>query len=124
MKLLLDQDIYATTDRFLRGLGYEVVNAVQLGLSQAEDEQLRKNLRIILLSYQRPLDLNINSLVFIYHPRPSWRGLFFPAGVLLIQNFSWPDLCGQSPLDPGWRSLLIAGLSSGRNCYRPHRFQP
>ena len=42
MKLLLDQDIYATTKRFLVGLGHDVVAAHQLGLSRASDEDLLK----------------------------------------------------------------------------------
>ncbi len=40
MKFLLDQDVYAITARFLSGLGYDVVLAGQLGLSQAKDEEL------------------------------------------------------------------------------------
>lgn len=40
MKFLLDQDVYAITARFLSGLGYDVVLAAQLGLSQAKDEEL------------------------------------------------------------------------------------
>ena len=40
MKLLLDQDVYANTMRFLSRLGHDVVPAAQLGLSRALDEQL------------------------------------------------------------------------------------
>ncbi len=40
MKLLLDQDVYASTARFLRGLGYDVVRAGEVGLSRAADEEL------------------------------------------------------------------------------------
>lgn len=40
MKFLLDQDVYAATARFLVGLGHDVVQAAQIGLSQATDEQL------------------------------------------------------------------------------------
>jgi predicted nuclease of predicted toxin-antitoxin system len=35
MRFLLDQDVYATTARFLEQLGHEVVQASQLGLSRA-----------------------------------------------------------------------------------------
>jgi len=42
MKFLLDQDIYAITARFISGLGYDVVLAAELGLSQADDEELLK----------------------------------------------------------------------------------
>ncbi len=40
MKLLLDQDVYAATARFLSDLGHDTVPAAQVGLSQAEDEGL------------------------------------------------------------------------------------
>jgi predicted nuclease of predicted toxin-antitoxin system len=40
MKFLTDQDVYATTVRFLSGLGHDVVTAAQLGLAQAEDTEL------------------------------------------------------------------------------------
>lgn len=34
MKFLLDQDVYATTARFLRGLGHDVVPVALMGLAQ------------------------------------------------------------------------------------------
>jgi predicted nuclease of predicted toxin-antitoxin system len=37
MMFLADQDVYASTIGFLRGLGHDVVSAGQLGLSQAHD---------------------------------------------------------------------------------------
>ena len=40
MRFLIDQDVYATTIRFLEGLGHDVVPVAQLGLSLAEDEYL------------------------------------------------------------------------------------
>jgi predicted nuclease of predicted toxin-antitoxin system len=40
MRFLTDQDVYATTVRFLSGLGHDVVTAAQLGLAQAEDAEL------------------------------------------------------------------------------------
>jgi predicted nuclease of predicted toxin-antitoxin system len=40
MKFLADQDVYASTIGFLRGLGHDVVLAAQLGLSQAEDAEM------------------------------------------------------------------------------------
>jgi predicted nuclease of predicted toxin-antitoxin system len=42
MNFLLDQDVYAATVRFLRELGHDVIPVAQLGLSQAEDEELLK----------------------------------------------------------------------------------
>jgi len=40
MKFLLDQDVYAVTEQFLRELGHEVVTASGIGLSSAEDSEL------------------------------------------------------------------------------------
>lgn len=42
MKFLLDQDVYAITARFISGLGHDVVLVAQIGLSQADDEDLLK----------------------------------------------------------------------------------
>jgi predicted nuclease of predicted toxin-antitoxin system len=40
MNFLADQDVYANTIGFLRGLAHDVVTAAQLGLSRAEDAAL------------------------------------------------------------------------------------
>ena len=40
MKLLLDQDVYAVTARFLNELGHDVVPVTRIGLSQAEDVEI------------------------------------------------------------------------------------
>jgi predicted nuclease of predicted toxin-antitoxin system len=40
MKFLLDQDVYATTVRFLEQLGHDVVPVARVGLSRASDEEL------------------------------------------------------------------------------------
>jgi predicted nuclease of predicted toxin-antitoxin system len=40
MKLLLDQDVYAITARFLDDLGHDIVPVAGIGLSQAEDEEI------------------------------------------------------------------------------------
>lgn len=40
MKFLADQDVYAITIGFLRGLGHDIVSASQLGLAQADDADL------------------------------------------------------------------------------------
>src|SRR5687767_13363186 len=42
MKFLLDQDVYALTERFLREQGYDVVTASELGLSRALDSEMLK----------------------------------------------------------------------------------
>lgn len=40
MRLLLDQDVYAVTERFLRALDHDVVTAGGLGRSRATDDEL------------------------------------------------------------------------------------
>jgi predicted nuclease of predicted toxin-antitoxin system len=40
MKLLLDQDVYAATARFLLELGHDVVPVATIGLSQAPDQEI------------------------------------------------------------------------------------
>jgi predicted nuclease of predicted toxin-antitoxin system len=40
MKFLTDQDVYATTVRFLTGFGHDTVTAAQLNLAQAQDSAL------------------------------------------------------------------------------------
>lgn len=40
MKFLIDQDVYATTVRFIKNLGHDVVLVEELGLSQEKDISL------------------------------------------------------------------------------------
>ena len=40
MKLLLDQDVYAITERYLRDLGHDVLPVADIGGSRASDEAL------------------------------------------------------------------------------------
>jgi hypothetical protein len=42
MKFLLDQDVYAVTARFLVGMAHDVVTASEIGMSEADDEELLK----------------------------------------------------------------------------------
>lgn len=64
MKLLADQDVYASTIRSLSGLGHDVVPAAQLGLAQAEDAELlrvaRDEGRILVTR-----DRDFGALVFV-----------------------------------------------------------
>jgi predicted nuclease of predicted toxin-antitoxin system len=43
MKFLADQDVYATTIRYLSGLGHDVSLLAQLGLARAEDAELLRH---------------------------------------------------------------------------------
>jgi len=42
MKFLLDQDVYASTARFLNDLGHDAVPVAKIGLSRADDSDLLK----------------------------------------------------------------------------------
>lgn len=42
MKFLLDQDVYAATQKFLKSLKHDIVPVSQLGLSRADDSDLLK----------------------------------------------------------------------------------
>lgn len=64
MKFLLDQDVYATTARFLEALGHDIVPVARMGLSQASDEELlyvaQKERRIFVTR-----DRDFGGLVFV-----------------------------------------------------------
>jgi predicted nuclease of predicted toxin-antitoxin system len=65
MKFLLDQDVYALTERFLREIGYDVVTASELGLSRAQDSDLLK----LAMEQGRIFvtrDRDYGNLVFVY----------------------------------------------------------
>jgi len=65
MKFLLDQDVYALTERFLRGQDYDVVTASELGLSRAQDSDLLK----LAMEQGRVFvtrDRDYGNLVFVY----------------------------------------------------------
>ena len=46
MRLVTDQDVYATTVQLLRDLGHDVVTAAQLGLSRASDTALLQSAKV------------------------------------------------------------------------------
>ena len=66
MKFLLDQDVYALTEHFLRELGHDVITASGLGLSRALDTELLKiageQERIFVTR-----DRDYGNLVFVQH---------------------------------------------------------
>lgn len=45
MRLLADQDVYAATVQFLRGLGHDVATAAEQGMSQSADAELLRAAR-------------------------------------------------------------------------------
>ena len=46
MRLLADQDVYAATVQYLRGLGLDVVTAAERGMSRSEDAELLRIARL------------------------------------------------------------------------------
>ena len=69
MRFLTDQDVYAATIGFLRGLGHEIVPAAQLGLARATDTQLlrvaQEQGRLLLTR-----DRDFGGLVFVERQGP------------------------------------------------------
>jgi predicted nuclease of predicted toxin-antitoxin system len=65
MKFLLDQDVYALTERFLREIGYDVLTASDLGLSRAQDSDLLK-LAVEQGRIFVTRDRDYGNLVFVY----------------------------------------------------------
>ena len=45
MRLLADQDVYAATVLYLRGLGHDVTTAAEIGMSRSEDADLLRSAR-------------------------------------------------------------------------------
>lgn len=69
MRLLLDQDVFAVTDHFLRVNGHDVVLAAELGLARAEDEVIldhaRRLARVLITR-----DRDYGTLVFVRNLGP------------------------------------------------------
>jgi predicted nuclease of predicted toxin-antitoxin system len=64
MNLLLDQDVYEVTARFLIGLEHDVVRVAELGMAQASDEEnLNKALDLNRIFVTR--DRDYGNLVFV-----------------------------------------------------------
>lgn len=64
MRLLLDQDVYEVTARFLIGLEHDVVRVRELGMAQASDEEnLKKALELNRIFVTR--DRDYGNLVFV-----------------------------------------------------------
>ena len=64
MKLLLDQDVYYVTAKFLINSGYDVVRVSEIGFSQASDERIlsfAQEQRKILITRDR----DYGNLVFV-----------------------------------------------------------
>jgi predicted nuclease of predicted toxin-antitoxin system len=82
MRFLTDQDVYASTVRFLSGLGHNVVTAGQLGLAQAEDTELlrvaHEQGRILVTR-----DRDFGTLVFVQGSGP---GIIYLRILPSIQN--------------------------------------
>ena len=64
MKLLLDQDIYEVTARFLINLGHDVIRVAELGMAQASDEE-NLNKALVLNRIFVTRDRDYGNLVFV-----------------------------------------------------------
>jgi predicted nuclease of predicted toxin-antitoxin system len=64
MRFLADQDVYAITIAFRNGLGHDVVRAAQLGLAQAEDDELLRVARELERVFVTR-DRDFGALVFV-----------------------------------------------------------
>jgi predicted nuclease of predicted toxin-antitoxin system len=69
MRFLFDNDVYAVTAQFLRGLGHDVVTVAGIGLAQAVDtdllEEARQQQRIFVTR-----DRDFGALVFVHGMGP------------------------------------------------------
>lgn len=64
MRLLLDQDVYETTARFLINLQHDVVRVAELGMARTDDEEnLKKALELNRVFVTR--DRDYGNLVFV-----------------------------------------------------------
>ena len=64
MRLLLDQDVYGITARFLIDLGHDVVRVAELGMARAADEEnLHKAIELNRIFVTR--DRDYGNLVFV-----------------------------------------------------------
>jgi len=79
VRLLLDQDVYEITARFIIGLGHDVVRVAELGMAQASDEEnLKKALELNRIFVTR--DRDYGNLVFV-------KGI--KSGVLYLRILPW-----------------------------------
>jgi predicted nuclease of predicted toxin-antitoxin system len=68
VKLLLDQDVYEVTARYLAAIGHDVLKVSELGMARAEDEEnLRKALELDRIFVTR--DRDYGNLVFVRQMR-------------------------------------------------------
>jgi predicted nuclease of predicted toxin-antitoxin system len=122
MKFSADQDVYAITISFLRGLGHDVVSAAQLGLPQAEDAEL---LRIAHVQERIFVtrDRDFGALVFVQGSGP---GVIYLRSLPSTQNAVHAELervltlYGEKELhasfvvvEPGRHRIRRLGHSSG-----------
>ena len=115
MKLLLDQDVYAATARFLRDSGHDVVSASEIGRSRATDSEL------LSLAHQQ-------ERVFVTRDR-DFGGLVFlgnlGAGVLYLRISPSSLRAGHDELDKILKTYSEDELKSAFVVIEPgrHRFR-
>jgi predicted nuclease of predicted toxin-antitoxin system len=115
MRFLLDQDVYASTARFLADLGHDVVPVAEIDLSQASDEGLLQTAR-----EQGPIlvtrDRDSSNLVFV---RTLGAGVIYLRLLPSTQNATHAELKRVAELPRRWLPLQPQA-PLGAN----HRFAP
>jgi len=115
MKLLLDQDVYAKTHRFLTGLGHDVLPVAQIGLARATDTELlqkAQELERILVTRDR----DFGGLVFV-------KGL--GAGVIYLRMLPGSQQAVHEELERVLKTHSEAALKEAFVVVEPgrHRFR-
>lgn len=105
MKLLLDQDVYEATARFLITLQHDVARVAELGMAQASDEEnLKKALELNRVFVTR--DRDYGNLVFVKGIR---------SGVLYLRVL--PSNINQVHKEQDLKSAFIV-VEAGKHRYR------
>ena len=102
MKLLLDQDIYAVTVKFLTEAGYDLVTVAQLNMSQAPDEEVLKTAQAqnrILITRDRDYGnlifvKGLGSGVIYLRMQPNTMTAVHSELIRILELYVEPDLIG------------------------------
>ena len=102
MRLLLDQDVYFVTSKFLIEAGHDVVPVSELGLSQADDEDILRtahNQKRILVTRDRDYGnlvfvRNLGTGVIYLRTMPMKIGMVHDELEKILQTHTQEDLAG------------------------------
>jgi predicted nuclease of predicted toxin-antitoxin system len=102
MKLLLDQDIYAVTVKFLIEAGYDLLTVAQLNMSQSPDEEVLKTAQAqnrILITRDRDYGnlifvKGLGSGVIYLRMQPNTLTAVHSELIRVLEMYAEPDLIG------------------------------